>query len=263
MNRALFLLLLGIWSRSCPAIAQTDTFRVAFSSGRSSLSAREQASLDSLIYNGLLQPGRFFQVVGYADSVGNSLYNKRLSTQRAKNVRDYLLQSGFDKIHILSCTGYGEIVSEEDSKLLVQNSNRKVEIIQKVDSGLSVIHSDDVFVLDNIEFEGGRHVYEVSSIPALQQFLSMLRKNERMVVQLEGHICCTPPDSLHSDGFDNDTRDYKLSFNRAKFIADYLIGQGIQASRVRYKGFGATKPLPGISIHDAKNRRVEVRILSK
>ena len=52
----------------------------------------------------------------------------------------------------------------------------------------------------------------------------------------------------------------KLSKDRAKSVYSYLLSNGIKAERMKFDGYGSTKP---ISVNDseenkAKNRRVEI-----
>jgi len=74
-------------------------------------------------------------------------------------------------------------------------------------------------------------------------------------ISIEGHICCDSNDVT------------QLSLARAKLVYDYLVKNGIDAKRLSYKGFGATRPihpLPELNENEQKeNRRVEIRILSK
>ena len=68
------------------------------------------------------------------------------------------------------------------------------------------------------------------------------------------------------DGMDGQTWTSNLSVNRAKAIYDYLIEQGIAASRLSYKGLGNTQPKrfpERTPLDEQANRRVEVRIVKK
>jgi len=57
----------------------------------------------------------------------------------------------------------------------------------------------------------------------------------------------------------------KLSEERARGVADYLIKAGIPLSRISVKGFGKTKPVATNSTAGGReaNRRVEVIILKQ
>ena len=76
-----------------------------------------------------------------------------------------------------------------------------------------------------------------------------------MKIQLEGH----------TDYRGNPDRNMKLSEDRVLSVRGYLITQEIRKSRIKYKAFGGTHPITTENTEEArlKNRRVEVRILSK
>ena len=69
--------------------------------------------------------------------------------------------------------------------------------------------------------------------------------------------------SGHTDDVGSDDDNQALSQNRAKSVYTYLISQGVKAQRLRFKGYGETKPLnPNDSDeHRQQNRRIELRIL--
>ena len=100
---------------------------------------------------------------------------------------------------------------------------------------------------------------------ALQKLLKTLKDNPKLKVEIQGHVCCT---NNGEDGVDADydTREPKLSENRAKAIYEYLIDKGIAKSRLTYKGYGRSKPKEPIEDTPEKeqaNRRVEILILEK
>lgn len=74
-------------------------------------------------------PGQKIVVEGYTDSVGDDAYNQKLSEERAKSVRDYLVSKGVESNRI-SSVGKGESspVSDNTSPEGRAN-NRRVEII--------------------------------------------------------------------------------------------------------------------------------------
>ncbi|MGB3544602.1 OmpA family protein, partial [Rubrivirga sp.] len=51
-----------------------------------------------------------------------------------------------------------------------------------------------------------------------------------------------------------------LSDRRARAVTDFLVGQGVPASRLQSYGRGETEPLAGIPGTDPANRRVEIAI---
>ncbi len=75
-------------------------------------------------------PGLNLEVEGHTDSVGGESYNQHLSEQRARSVRDYLIEQGIPQMSLAPAVGFGK------SRPLATNntaagrqSNRRVELI--------------------------------------------------------------------------------------------------------------------------------------
>jgi OmpA-OmpF porin, OOP family len=70
----------------------------------------------------------------------------------------------------------------------------------------------------------------------------------------------------YTDDLGSDEHNQKLSEERAKAVADYLIRKGIEKDRINYVGYGCTNPIvnnPATEEERAKNRRVEFSIIEK
>ena len=67
----------------------------------------------------------------------------------------------------------------------------------------------------------------------------------------------------HADDQGSDEYNLQLSINRAKEVADYLIGKGINPSKIVVKGFGNKIPVKtGKDEYSrAVNRRVQVEFI--
>jgi len=90
-----------------------------------------------------------------------------------------------------------------------------------------------------------------------------MAENPTLEIEIHGHICCM---AGPEDGLDIDTKTEDLSVNRARAIYEYLIKNGIEPQRLKYKGFGHSRPL--IYPEDTEerrttNRRVEIKIVKK
>jgi OOP family OmpA-OmpF porin len=96
--------------------------------------------------------------------------------------------------------------------------------------------------LDNVQFELDKLVDLMTDFPFLR-------------VEIEGHT-----DDQGSDGYNE-----KLSHDRAKAVADYLIQKKVDAARITWKGYGESRPLkPNTSEENrALNRRVEFHIVER
>ena len=62
----------------------------------------------------------------------------------------------------------------------------------------------------------------------------------------------------HTDAVGNRVSNQELSRRRAAAVVDYLVGKGVDRSRFDAVGYGADRPLDGVSPAAAINRRVEV-----
>ncbi len=101
----------------------------------------------------------------------------------------------------------------------------------------------------NFNFEVNAAKLSDDDKKVLDDLVLLLTQNPFIIVSIEGHT--------------DDTGHYKynqqLSERRAGAVADYLIQNGIDNSRINYKGYGETKPLlPNNNEENrSKNRRVE------
>lgn len=142
-------------------------------------------------------------------------------------------------------------------KVIDDDASGLLKLLQDSKAGESV-------VLSEIHFEEGRHVLVKSSKPALTAMLDALKAMPSLQLEIQGHMCCD--DALTVDGFDIDTKEFMLSYNRAKTVYDFLVQNGIDASRLTYKGYGTRKRLVSPEKTDKdrdKNRRVEFLITKK
>ena len=87
----------------------------------------------------------------------------------------------------------------------------------------------------------------------VQAFAEALRRPQlaNVRVRIEGH----------TDSSGGRAVNQTLSQRRAQAVADYLVSQGIDATRLEVHGYGYDRPLPGRPASSRDNRRVEaVRI---
>jgi len=131
---------------------------------------------------------------------------------------------------------------------------------------LDDIHSaevDESILLNDIFFPPNSHFATAESGSQLDYLVNVLRTTPSLRIRIEGHICCV---TQFPDAYDEDSGDYRLSLNRAFFIYQYLISKGIPRERLRYAGYGRSRPVIPVERTEEdgeRNRRVEIRILSK
>lgn len=112
-----------------------------------------------------------------------------------------------------------------------------------------------VIRLENILFYKGRSTILVESQPLLDRVAEILIARKDIHFEIHGHVCCINP--AYPDAYNRDTKKSNLSHDRAKAIYKILRGRGVQHTRMKFKGYGRTKPLGGI---DKLDRRVELYI---
>ncbi len=115
---------------------------------------------------------------------------------------------------------------------------------------------DYITVSERIQFETNKDILKDFSKITLMEVVRVMRENPQIrLVEVGGHT--------DSDGEDDD--NLILSENRAKAVVAYLISQGIEAHRLKARGFGETVPVAPNDTADrkAQNRRVEFRIVEQ
>jgi hypothetical protein len=88
-------------------------------------------------------------------------------------------------------------------------------------------------VLEGITFGQGSAILKKASLPSLEPLLKELQSDPNLRIVIEGHTAASGV---------ADT-DMKLSRNRALAVFNWLVAQGVDASRIRYAGLGSTQPI--------------------
>jgi outer membrane protein OmpA-like peptidoglycan-associated protein len=87
--------------------------------------------------------------------------------------------------------------------------------------------------LKNVFFDLDKAILRPESFLELNKLRDLLKANPTMKIEIGGH----------TDTRGDAAKNMQLSDARAKSVKEYLIAQGIEASRLSSKGFGATKPI--------------------
>ena len=107
----------------------------------------------------------------------------------------------------------------------------------------------------NIQFETGKAIIKPVSYSILNDVAKILKEYNYYDVSIDGH----------TDNTGKADANLKLSQERAKAAMDYLVKQGVDASRMTSQGFGITKPIADnkTAAGRAQNRRVEFNLIMK
>lgn len=139
-------------------------------------------------------------------------------------------------------------VSAQELKL------RKEEFLAQVQQVIADTSAKEKVVkLGYINFETGSAKLTEDSKYQLDDFAEFMNKNANLKVECDGH----------TDNVGDAVANLKLSGERAKSVANYLISKGITSNRLSSKGFGSTKPVDPVDSDEAraKNRRTEIKFL--
>lgn len=107
----------------------------------------------------------------------------------------------------------------------------------------------EIYRLNGVNFETDKFDLNEIAMRELDVLLSILTRNPTYKVSISGH----------TDNRAAVEHNKTLSENRSKACADYLIAKGINAGRIKWKGFGAAQPIAPNETDEgrAMNRRVE------
>ena len=109
------------------------------------------------------------------------------------------------------------------------------------------------YVLQYIYFDFDKSDLLPESADELNRLSSYLEKNPDYHIAITGH----------TDNFGTDTYNFNLSNNRARAVADYLAGKGIEQRRITFSGAGSNEPVAdnGTAHGRSLNRRVEFVVM--
>jgi outer membrane protein OmpA-like peptidoglycan-associated protein len=146
----------------------------------------------------------------------------------------------------------------ENPKYMSEHQNldlTQVTEYQEVDRDLFLvpIETGKTVVLNNIFFSPSKSELTKDSEPELNRVVKFMNEHPTVKIEVRGHTnnSCTEDWCI------------KLSTMRAKSVYDWLVSHGVQATRMRYKGYGSTVPrFPNDTAEGKRlNRRVEFQIV--
>jgi outer membrane protein OmpA-like peptidoglycan-associated protein len=139
-----------------------------------------------------------------------------------------------------------------ESKLITKESSSET-FIKDEELEVKTVKKGSVFTIDDILYKTNSSELDKQSLLVLNGFANWLKDNPNIKIEIQGH----------TDDLGPDADNLALSQDRAFTVMEYLASQGIPASRMKFKGYGETKPkVPNNSdANRAKNRRTDFKIL--
>ena len=228
--------------------------------------SREEGKTDLDIYKFELYPAARPTPSTYVTGIVRNIETKKvleanfelidLSTGKSvtKNISDkatgkYLVVLPIGKEYAFNVqkTGY---LPYSDNFLLPVDFDINQPFIKNID--LQPIKIGKEVVLKNIFFELDSYELKPKSKAELSKLIEFLNDNPNVKIELGGH----------TDNQGTRQHNITLSDNRAKTVYTYLIDNGVDASRLTYKGYGFDKPIATNKTKEgrAKNRRTEFKV---
>jgi outer membrane protein OmpA-like peptidoglycan-associated protein/tetratricopeptide (TPR) repeat protein len=118
---------------------------------------------------------------------------------------------------------------------------------------LDKIAVNKTIVLRNIFFDTGKATLRPESEVEINTLYKLLTDNPDMYIEISGH----------TDNVGSAASNKKLSLNRAKTVFDKLVAKGIDASKLKWEGYGFDKPIAPNTTAEGRqeNRRTEFKVL--
>jgi choice-of-anchor C domain-containing protein len=148
----------------------------------------------------------------------------------------------FRSLTVSPQTGYGAAI---DNVAVVPEDAPALHVRESAEELLVELGSE-------VLFDTGKFELKADATNALRSLVGILGKYPRAPVVIEGH----------TDSVGSAQSNQVLSDNRAAAVRQWLAGNGVPASRLSTKGFGATVPVAPNDTPEGRqrNRRVEIRV---
>ena len=124
--------------------------------------------------------------------------------------------------------------------------------LQRIPATADAVATREPIVLRNVLFATGSAELLPVSEPELDRLYQLLERYPELKIKINGH----------TDNVGDEESNLLLSENRAKAVRLYLVEKGVDESRIRYEGFGESKPVSSNETPEGRreNRRTEFEL---
>jgi outer membrane protein OmpA-like peptidoglycan-associated protein len=163
---------------------------------------------------------------------------------------EFVVSIPTNRNYMLSASRKGYLFFSENFALKgIYTANKpylKDILLQPLQIGKSII-------LKNVFYETDSFALRKESATELNKVVKLMQQYPGIRIEISGH----------TDNTGNAEYNYKLSDNRAKTVASYLIAASIDSNRIVSKGFGMSMPVATNETEEgrAQNRRTELKII--
>lgn len=277
----------------------THTMSVYFESGSTNVHDTARIQIARLMKTLAGSDSLHIKLEGYCDATGSDDANLKLSERRLDAVHVFAMiyadptakyikiphgehdpiasndteetrwQNRRVDIHVIAYSPKQTQGSDTTGKIILNTPEYTVSSGLSLEEAIMALEPGETLVLRDIQFPMSSDSLMRQSYALLDSLAAVLIDNPDLVVQFEGHICCTPDSDTiagQKDAYNARTKKYTLSTDRALTVFMYLAFRGVPTSRMRYVGLAGSRKLvsPEETAYDQKrNRRVELKLLSK
>jgi outer membrane protein OmpA-like peptidoglycan-associated protein len=162
---------------------------------------------------------------------------------------EYVFAKALRNDQMVMVTKEGYFYSSETFK----KEDKKSTGVTNMNFSIESLHKGGTYKIKNLFFSNKSSALNDLATAELTNLLHFMNDNADLHIEVQGH----------TDNVGNDNDNLLLSQSRAKAVHEFLINNGVDASRVRFRGYGETKPVASNDTEDgrAKNRRTEIVIL--
>ncbi|WP_196888938.1 OmpA family protein [Aureivirga sp. CE67] len=125
---------------------------------------------------------------------------------------------------------------------------KKEKKVKLIPEGKEVFTTNKTYIFENVTFDFDSFKLTEAAKSEIQEVFDYLKTDEQLRIKITGHT-----DNLGKEDFNQ-----KLSENRAKAVANYLMELGVSEDRVSSKGLGEKEPITTNDTEEGReqNRRV-------
>ena len=127
------------------------------------------------------------------------------------------------------------------------------DVVSLVEKSRIDFQVNEPIIIENIYFESGKNDLLPTSFKSLDILTEDLKNQKDVMIEIYGH----------TDNVGDINKNQKLSEQRAKSVYAYFIKKGIEASKIKYFGFGELQPIENNDQEEGRknNRRVEFKLI--
>ncbi len=144
-----------------------------------------------------------------------------------------------------AAAGYGYYADKQEEQLRQQMQGTGIEVQRQGDDIQLVMPGNITFATNSADISSGFYA-------PLNNLAGSFRQFDRNVIEIVGH----------TDSVGSRQTNMALSQRRAQSVANYLISQGVDPSRITVRGAGPDQPIASNNTESGRqqNRRVEVNL---